>query len=240
MKTNVQEKMDMAEQEASTQPEPNAVRIALVDEQPICRAGLRAVLADEADLNVIGSFATARHFIGTPRTTQPDVLIFDASSSESIPSTLQALRSLKPAPRLLCFSDFSDIKLCAMCMEYGVASVVSKTSDFEELIRGIRQTAAGASYIDPSLGAKMYALARARQNQPEQTGPELSSREEQVVRGLLDGRTNAEIASALNLSEKTIKHYVGSLKDKFNARNRTEVALAAQKFMSDAPTAIPA
>jgi DNA-binding NarL/FixJ family response regulator len=108
---------------------------------------------------------------------------------------------------------------------------VLKGSSGGDLFYALEEVAAGKEYISSSMATKVIREMRmAEQRKAERASVALNSREDQVVRELLNGASNKEIANKLNLSDKTVKHYMTQIMQKFNARNRVEVVLEAQRL----------
>jgi DNA-binding NarL/FixJ family response regulator len=117
-------------------------------------------------------------------------------------------------------------------LEAGVLGYVLKGSTLEELADAVRQVHMGETYLSPSVSANVVAGLRQQARYRTMERVRFSKREEDVLRLLLRGSTNREIAEALSLQEKTIKHYVSVLIQKLDVRNRVEVVLAAQQLAS--------
>jgi DNA-binding NarL/FixJ family response regulator len=205
------------------------IRIAIVDDQPVVRLGYEAFFGARSDFEVAASLAwddglrenLARHC--------PDVVVIDAATGAECRPRIDALRRASPRTRVLLCADLSDPGIAVQALEAGAAAIVSRTGSLDNLVIAALRAMRGDNYLDAAVAGTVVAQMRAEEEQRRKRAANaLSVREEQVVRGLLLGQTNKEIARTLNLSEKTVKYYVGNLKDKMNAKNRLEIAMCAR------------
>ena len=179
-------------------------------------------------MRVVGTGGTAQAAIALVEQFQPDVLILDARLPGDAVTTIARIAALGVRTQVLVFSALEDPDVAISAIEAGALGYVLKGSTIEELFQAVRMVHAGESYITPGFAARIVAGLRAGAKAPETAQKfQLTVREDQVLALLKKGYTNREIGSALRISEKTVKHYVTVLMQKLNARNRTEVVLAA-------------
>jgi DNA-binding NarL/FixJ family response regulator len=148
-------------------------------------------------------------------------------------NTLEAIRKVaasRPKSRILAFTASQSIDTAVAVLEAGAAGYALKGISLDELAEAITRVHGGEAYITPSFAAKVVMALRENASRQREQRIVFSRREEQVLRLLLNGCTNREIAEAMRISEKTVKHYMSMLMQKLNARNRLEVVLAAQSL----------
>jgi two-component system, NarL family, nitrate/nitrite response regulator NarL len=204
-----------------------AVRAAIIDLHPMFRAGVALTLSKTAGYELVAEGAGTDDAYRIARHDAPDVLILDLHSEFNV-ETLARLASEFPAMRTLILTVLADEKQVIAALRAGAAGYMLKGASAAELIESIRRVHRGETYVYSSLAARlMLGLALQRESKPDRLSV-LTTREEQILAGLGHGLSNKEIARDLHLSEKTIKHYVGSLLNKPRVRNRVEAALLGQ------------
>lgn len=209
------------------------IRIAIVDDQPVVRLGYEAFFGARSDFEVVVSLPCDDRLRDSVAQHCPDVAVIDASTGAECRHRIDALRRASPRTRVLLCADLSDPAIAVQALEAGAAAIVSRAGSLDNLVIAAFRAMRGDNYLDAAVAGTVVAQMRAEEEQRRKRAANaLSVREEQVVRGLLQGQTNKEIARTLNLSEKTVKYYVGNLKDKMNAKNRLEIAMCARdQFM---------
>jgi two-component system, NarL family, nitrate/nitrite response regulator NarL len=213
------------------------IRIAVIDDHPLFREGVVSVLNANPAFAVVSQGASADEALTTARANQLDLIILDISMPGGGIEALKALRRLQPDLKvvMLTVSESEDHIISAL--ELGASGYILKGISGSELahrLQGIRQ---GEIYITPGLAARLLTQMRQRShdNDIEEDSPELTKREEEVLSHVSKGLTNKEIARVLQLSEKTIKHYMTNVLQKLQARNRVEAVLAIQKRAERGP-----
>jgi len=203
------------------------IRVAVVDDHPIVRQGLVGVLEDEADLEVVGAFGSAREAIGHVPRLQPDVLLLDLEMPEqdgveAIPLLLQAKDSLA----ILVFTAYDTEERVLGALRAGARGYLLKGASSDEIARAVRQVHAGGSYLEPRVASRLIAQVQT----PRRTSTGLSDREREVLRLVADGQPTKQVARTLGITERTVKFHVTSIFHKLGAENRAQaVALAAQR-----------
>ncbi len=205
------------------------INICLVDDHPILLSGILALLNSEARMNVQGTAGDAAGALKLCEKFAPDVIIMDLNMPGNVIGAVKTIAS-KPGPtKVLAFTAVSGVDYAIAALEAGAAGYVLKGSSIDELKEAIEQIYQGESYISPSFAAKVVSgLRTASLRRTAREACRFSVREEQIVRLLLQGQTNKEIADILAISDKTVKHYMTVIMQKMNVRNRIEVVLAAQ------------
>ena len=201
------------------------IRILVVDDHPIVRDGLVAILSTQPDFTLIGAAADGREAVTLAATDHPDVILLDLEMPvlDGV-QTLQALRASDPTVKVLVFTVFDTDDRILAAVRAGAQGYLLKGAPREEIFGAIRVIHAGGSLLTPLVASKLLH----RVNQP--TTFALTPRELDVLRLLARGLPNKEIATSLVISERTVKFHVTALLHKLGASNRTEaVTIAAQQ-----------
>ncbi len=197
------------------------LRLMLVDDHYLVRVGLSGVLALEPDLAVCCEAATGEQAVGLYRSARPDVTLMDLR----LPGmggceTTAAIRREFPDARVIVLSTYSTDEEIHRALEAGAMGYLLKSVEREELVRAIRGVAAGERFVPPELAARLAA---------RQPRSQLSPRELDVLRLIVGGKRNKEIAGALDISEGTVKIHVSSILAKLGVFDRTEAVATALK-----------
>lgn len=204
-------------------------RILLVDDHDIVRLGLMTLLNDQPDMEVTGEASTAAEAVREVASLIPDVVLMDIRlpGEGGIEATRQVTAKF-PNVKVVMLTSFADDELVMRAISAGAVGYVLKQVGNEELIRAIQAAARGEALLDPSTTARLLSRVReADRKAQEDAFRELSDREMDVLVHLAKGKTNAEIASLLNLSEKTVGNYVSNMFEKLHLNNRIELAAYA-------------
>jgi DNA-binding NarL/FixJ family response regulator len=214
------------------------IRIAVVDDHPLYRDGVIFTLDSHSDLLVIAQGRSASDAIRIAAEQAPDVIILDMSMPGGGMTALMQITTHCPNVRVLMLTAVGDDDQVRSALRNGARGYLLKGATGEELVRAVRALSAGESFVSPGLAARL--LARAGAAQVESGGPErsfgLSGREAQILLILRSGMSNKEIGSQLDLSEKTIKHYVTNILQKLRVRNRVEAAILASEHAGERPS----
>lgn len=204
-------------------------RILLVDDHDIVRLGLMTLLNDQPDMEVVGEASAAAEAVKTAERLQPDVVLMDIRlpGEGGIEAARQVIQQV-PNSKIVMLTSFADDKLVVRAIRAGAVGYVLKQVGNEELLRAIRAAARGEALLDPSTTARLLSRVReAERKADEDAFRDLSGREMDVLIHLAKGKTNAEIARLLNLSEKTVGNYIGNMFEKLRLKNRIELAAYA-------------
>jgi len=204
----------------------NKTRILLVDDHAIVRLGLSTLLNDQPDMEVVGEANTAATAIKAAESLKPDVVLMDVRiPGEGGIEACQQITKQFPTCKVVMLTSFADDELVVRAIRAGAVGYVLKQVGNEELLRAIQAAARGEALLDPSTTARLLSRVReAERKADEDAFRDLSDREMDVLVPLAKGKTNAEIALLLNLSEKTVGNYIGNMFEKLGMKNRIELA----------------
>jgi DNA-binding NarL/FixJ family response regulator len=209
-----------------------AIRIAIVDDHPVMRVGVEHTLGREVDFTVIATGGSAQEAIAIASEHTPDIMLLDVNMPGCGLAAARTIRSNQPYIRLLFLTISERHEDVSAALDAGVRGYVLKGISGPDLVRTVRAVALGETYITPEFATRLLTRPK-----PAATTPDpqlhLSAREEQVLSEVSLGMTNKEIARKLDLTEKTIKHYMSSILHKLSARNRVEAIVAARKIKED-------
>ncbi len=194
------------------------MRLLLADDHPVVRTGLRAVLAGEADMQVVGEEADGLRALEEIRRLQPDVAILDIQMPGL--SGIEVARRLQSEPanksKLVVLSLHKEEVDLHSALDAGVSAYVVKDDAATELVEAIRASMRGEMYVSPRLTSSLVRALRKGDATPAGT---LTQREREVLQLLADGMRSKEIAAQLGLSTKTVESYRGTLMEKLGIRS---------------------
>lgn len=203
-----------------------AIRVVLIDDEPLVRAGLAAIIDSDPDLAVVGEAGDGADAIDLVHRTQPDIVIMDVRMPQL--NGLEATRLLiarQNPPRVLILTTFDSDDYVFEALRAGADGFVLKRAQPAELIRAVHTIAGGEVLLYPQKVRAMAARATGREDLV--ISARLSSREQEVLTLMAQGLSNAEIAGEMFLGSETIKTYVSSLLAKLEARDRTQAVIKA-------------
>lgn len=211
------------------------IRVALCDDHRVVRSGLRRLLEDEPDLDVVGDVGTCSEAIALAGREQPDVFVMDLDlpDGSGIDASRQVV-AVSPSTKVLVLTVHDDLGYLRNAFVTGAAGYLVKDAADVELVLAIHTVASGQQYVHPSLGA---ALLAPPPGSPRGPGGELSDREVEVLRLLSLGHTNADIAERLYVSVRTVETHRAHIQQKLNLHSRAELASFARTagLLHDAP-----
>ena len=204
------------------------VKVAIVDDHAIVRAGLKQFLSEMVDLRVVGEADSGREAIDLVRNTEIDVLFLDLSMpGQSGIDALAMIRAKAPDVGILILSGYPEEQYAVNLIRQGASGYLNKECEPMEIVNAIRTIALGRRYISPSVAE----LIAQQLNRKEGTAAHdlLSEREFQVFLKLAKGETAGEIAQALSLSVKTVSTYRTRLMDKMALQSNSDLTFYALK-----------
>jgi DNA-binding NarL/FixJ family response regulator len=206
------------------------IRVLLVDDQDLLRAGYRMILSGEQDIEIVGEAADGAEAVSIARATTPDVVVMDVRMPrmDGIEATRRMLLEPDP-PAVLVLTTFDLDEYVIDALRAGASAFLLKDLNAARLAEAVRTVHRGEALLAP--GATRRLLDRFAGQEPAR--PELldglTERELDVLRLLAQGATNGEIASALVVAEGTVKTHVGRLLEKLQARDRVQLVLIARR-----------
>lgn len=202
------------------------IHVLIVDDHPIVRDGLVAVLEDAPDIRVLATCGDSDSAIAATRLRQPDVVLLDLElPTRGGLAAIPALIAAAPAVKILVFTAYGTDERVLGAVQAGAKGYLLKGATGVEIATGIRAVHAGGSYLEPSVAAKLLGRLRAG----PASAATLTDRELVVLRRVADGLPNKSIARDLGVSERTVKYHLTAIMNKLGADNRAQaVALAAQ------------
>jgi len=203
--------------------EAKRIRILLADDHAVLRAGLRALLAAQGDLEVVGEASEGAEAIRLCQALRPDVVVMDIGMPgvSGIDATARIKRDL-PGTKVLILSMHDDRGYLRQVLRVGASGYVLKKAADTELLAAIRAAARGELFLDPTLAKALVDEVMA----PRVAGtepPALSDREREVLRLLAHGHTNQQVADRLCISVKSVETYKARLMEKLGLKGRAEL-----------------
>ena len=212
----------------------SVVRILVVDDHEVLRAGLRTVLEDADDLSVVGEAATAEEAVARARMLRPDLVLMDVRLGEEGDAggieACRAIRSDLPETRVLMFSSYGEREAVVASILAGAAGYVTKNVARAQLLEALRAVARGESLLDPKVTGLLLDKLKELSAKERPPDDPLSPREREVLALIARGRTNRQIAEELVISEHTARNHVTNILDKLGLSRRAEAAAYAARL----------
>ncbi len=202
------------------------IRILLGDDHAVLRAGLKALLATEADLQVVGEAGDGSEVVRLAENLLPDVVLLDVAmpGNEQF-AALRGLRERSPDARVLLLTMYEDRTLLWEALRLGASGYVLKKSAESELFMAIRAVAGDKAYVDPAMTRVMiegYLRAGAEPKSSRSKTDGLTAREVEILRLTAEGYANKEIAARLFVSVKTVETHKAHIGEKLHSRSRVD------------------
>jgi DNA-binding NarL/FixJ family response regulator len=208
------------------------IRVLLADDQEMVRTGFRLILGTEDDLEVTGEAADGERAVWQAEHLQPDVVLMDIQMP--VVDGLEATRRIVASPvtaatHVLILTTFERDDYIYEALQAGASGFLLKNASPEELIHAVRVVAAGDALLAPSVTRRLIADMARRRVRPELASRLglLTDREEEVLRGMAGGLSNAELANRMILGEATVKTHVSRVLMKLNLRDRVQAVAFA-------------
>ncbi len=206
-----------------------SIGVLLVDDEQLIRAGLRAIVASEPDLEVVGEAADGAEVPGLVSRFRPDVVLMDVRmpSVDGIRATTHLMSTMDNPPKVIVVTTFENDDYVYDALLAGASGFLLKRARPEEIVGAIRTVAAGESLLFPAAIRRLAAQQANRAPQDGLDGAGLTEREREVLRLMAGGLSNVEIAGELYLGVQTVKTHVGNVLAKLGARDRTQAVIKA-------------
>jgi DNA-binding NarL/FixJ family response regulator len=200
------------------------IRVLVVDDHAVVRQGLRGLIDGAPDLTVVGVAEDGGTAVELAGQLRPDVVLMDLQMPgvDGVAAT-QQLNALEQGPDVLVLTSFSDSQRIMAALDAGAVGYLLKDAEPADLLDGIRAVARGESPLDPKAARE---LLRSRTSVP---AAQLSPREQDVLRLVVQGLANKQIARRLGITERTVKAHLTSAFQRIGVRDRTQAALWAQR-----------
>jgi DNA-binding NarL/FixJ family response regulator len=202
------------------------IRVLIVDDHPVVRDGLFAILSTQPDFTIVGQAASGEEAVRLADTQRPDVILLDLEmpGMDGV-AALQQIKLARPTMEAIVLTAFDTDERILSAVKAGARGYLLKGAPREEIFAAIRVVSQGGSLLQPVVASRLlHHIARNSEK------PSLTRREREVLSLLAQGKTNKEIAESLVISERTVKYHVSSILAKLGAGNRTEAVSYAARL----------
>jgi two-component system response regulator DevR len=201
------------------------IRVMLVDDHEVVRDGVKSLIDAQEDMTVVAEAGSVHDAIIQAERTRPDVVVMDVRLADG--SGIEATREIRAKlekTQVLMLTSFADDEALFASIMAGAAGYVLKQIRGGELIRAIREVAAGKSLLDPAVTKSVLERLRKGKTMRDEKLARLSAQEERILTLVARGMTNGQIGEELKLAEKTVKNYVSTILSKLEVARRAEAA----------------
>lgn len=208
------------------------VRVIICDDQAVVREGLELILNADSEIDVIGLAEDGHIAVEMAMDLKPDIVLMDLKMPglNGIKATQLITKEL-PDTKVLVLTTFGEDEWVFDAIRSGASGYLLKGTPRQELVKAVKGSFKGESYIDPLVGAKILEkLAKPEDEKPSNFSKDLSDRELEVLRLIARGFSNAQISQQLHLSAGTVRNYVSKLLAKLEVNDRTQAAVLAIKY----------
>jgi DNA-binding NarL/FixJ family response regulator len=200
---------------------PRKIRVLIADDHPVVRTGLALMLNYESDMEVVAEASNGREAVALYGRHRPDVTLMDLRMPEMDGvEAITTIRRESPTARIILLTTYDGDEDIYRALRAGAPAYLLKDAPFSEILQAIRAVHAGQKHITVEVGAKLADRAG---------HPELTEREMDVLRLLVQGKSNLEIASDLCIAEGTVKFHINHILNKLGVDDRTQAVIAALK-----------
>lgn len=199
--------------------QPAQIRVLVIDDHPVVRFGLAAIVSTQQDMSVVGQAGSGEDALQLFRRHQPDITLMDLRlPGISGAETIRAIRADYPTSRFIVLTTYDGDEDIYNALQSGAQGYLLKGMSHHELLKAIRAVHSGLRYIPPRVSKTLELRP---------PGADLSPRELQVLKLIVKGLSNKEIAAALGITEGTVKWHVNIILSHLNVNDRTQAAIAA-------------
>ncbi len=221
------------------------IRVFIADDHPIVREGLHALISTEPNMIIVGEATNGEDAVRRVRELKPDVILMDLIMDRM--DGIEAIERIKlenPSARILALTSFTEDDIVFPAIKAGALGYLLKDSAPQELLQAIQNAFYGVPSLAPSIALKLFQELHQPSIVAGSSNEALTEREVLILKHVAQGLTNQEIASALVISERTVRNHVGSILSKLHLANRTQAALYALREgiarLDESPKAPPA
>lgn len=207
----------------------NLIRAAVIDDHPLFRDGVVKLLTRTPGVEVVAYGSTAADALCIARDFLPDVMLIELKLPDDGAAAASAIAREHPGIRIVILTVSDSDSDVTMMLQLGVCGYLLKGCTGQEIVRTVQRVHAGELCVTPSLAPRLLTDAIRPGREAGDDAENLSSREEIILAQVSKGLTNKEIARALNLREKTVRHYLAHIMQKLGVGDRSEAALMGQK-----------
>ena len=211
----------------------SSISVAVIDDHPLMIEAVSDLLhRARGGFKVVGVGSSANDIVELCERNKPQISVVDLHMpGGDVYATLANAIKVSPSTKIVAFTAATGVDSAIRALDAGASAYVLKGSSTKELLHAISSALSGETYITQNFASRVIAgLRDASLRRKAAEAVMLSIREQQIIRLLMIGKTNKEIAIAIKISEKTVKHYMTALMQKLQVRNRLEVVIAAQRF----------
>ena len=204
------------------------ITVMLVDDHAIVRSGVAAYLSAQKDIEVVAEAASGKEAVELAEKLAPDVVLMDLlmPQMDGVEATWR-VRRVSPRSQVIVLTSYHEDTHIFPAIKAGALSYLLKDIEPQELAEAIRSASRGEVTVHPKVASRMMAELRGDQDQSINFYNTLTEREQEVLRRIADGMSNAEIADTLVISEKTVKSHVSNILNKLHLSDRTQAAVFA-------------
>jgi DNA-binding NarL/FixJ family response regulator len=208
-------------------------RILIADDHAMLREGMRNLLSEEKDFEVVGEAANGEEAVGLARELKPDIIIMDIVMPKlnGVEATRQ-IRQLSPATAVLILTAYSDIRYIVELLEAGACGYLLKDAPGKEVVKAIRAVRSGESVLDPEVTRKLVErlAGMSRGTEKRESGGQLTARELEILKWAARGLSNKELSEKLFISLRTVKAHMTNIFNKLGCSSRTDAIIKGLKL----------
>ena len=206
------------------------IRVFLLDDHEVVRAGLRSLLESEDDIEVVGEASTVEQALTRVPLAAPDVAILDVRLPDGNGvEACREIRSERPETACLMLTSYADDEALLASVLAGASGYVLKEVGASDIVADVRAVAQGKSLLDPALAKRVLDRINSPPTEDKRVAS-LTAQERKILDRIAQGETNRQIAEGMFLAEKTVKNYVSNLLAKLGMHRRTEAAIYATRL----------
>lgn len=206
------------------------VSVAFVDDHPMLLEGVRSIFGRRQGYEVVGVGTCCDDAIRIVQDRRPNVLVLDLNMGGDAFACIREVRDQHPSTRVVTFTASASVHHAVQALDAGASGYVLKGGPLSSLADAVDTVVHGETYITHGFATKVIAALRQARSSNELR---LSVREDQIIRLILEGKTNKQIGEILNIAEKTVKYYMTIIMQKLNVKNRVGVAVVARGVLGD-------